>query len=121
LHSWQNQPIAWRDAEPGNRHSERYINTRQYSQRGRGRVGGFAILSADYPSLKTLRIHTPCYMSEVFGGGSMTFLNSVMGGFGVAAGVVTVLAISNGLSTYIFDGQTITQKVDARLGSGGSV
>ena len=49
----------------------------------------------------------------------MTFLNSVMGGFGVAAGVVTVLAISNGLSTYIFDGQTITQKVDARLGSGG--
>ena len=60
-------------------------------------------------------------MSEVFGGGSMTFFNSIAGGFGVAAGVVTVLAISNGLSTYLFDGQTITQKVDARLGSGGSV
>ena len=53
-------------------------------------------------------------------GESMTFGNSVLGGFGVAAGVVTVLAISNGLSTYIFDGQTITQKVDARIGSGGS-
>jgi len=51
----------------------------------------------------------------------MTFGNSVMGGFGVAAGVVTVLAVANGLSTYIFDGQTITQKVDARLGSGGAV
>jgi len=50
----------------------------------------------------------------------MTFVNSIMGGFGVAAGVVTVLAISNGLSTYLFDGQTITQKVDARLGSGGT-
>jgi len=79
------------------------------------------MLRADYPSLKTLRIHTPCYMSPVFGGGSMTFVNSIMGGFGVAAGVVTVLAISNGLSTYLFDGQTITQKVDARLGSGGAV
>lgn len=51
---------------------------------------------------------------------NMTFLNSVMGGFGVAAGVVTVLAISNGLSTYVFDGETITQKVDARIGNGGS-
>ena len=51
----------------------------------------------------------------------MTFFNSVAGGFGVAAGVVTVLAISNGLSTYIFDGQTITQKVDARIGNGGGV
>jgi len=51
----------------------------------------------------------------------MTFINSVMGGFGVAAGVVTVLAISNGLSTWVFDGQSITQKVDAKLGSGGSV
>ena len=60
-------------------------------------------------------------MSQLFGVGSMTFLNSVMGGFGVTAGVVTVLAISNGLSTYLFDGQTITQKVDARLGSGGAV
>ena len=60
-------------------------------------------------------------MGQVFGGGSMTFVNSIMGGFGVAAGVVTVLAISNGLSTYLFAGQTIPQKVDARLGSGGAV
>ena len=71
------------------------------------------------PYLRPLRIHTTCYMSQVSAVGSMTFLNSVMGGFGVAAGVVTVLAISNGLSTYIFDGQTITQKVDARLGGNG--
>ena len=51
----------------------------------------------------------------------MTFMNSVMGGFGVSVSVIAVLAISNGLSTWIFDGQTITQKVDARLGSGGAV
>ena len=121
MHSWQNQPTAFREAEPGNLHSVRYISTVQYVQRVRGRIGGFAIQRGDYPLLMTLRIHTPCYMSQVSAVGSMTFLNSVMGGFGVAAGVVTVLAISNGLSTYIFDGQTITQKVDARLGGGGSV
>ena len=46
----------------------------------------------------------------------MTFLNAVMGGFGVAAGVVTVLAISNGISTYIFDGQTLERKVAGRIG-----
>ena len=46
----------------------------------------------------------------------MTFLNAVMGGFGVAAGVVTVLAISNGISTYIFDGQTLESKVAGRIG-----
>ena len=49
----------------------------------------------------------------------MTFGNSLMGGFGVAAAVITVLSISNGLSTWIFDGQTITQKVDARIGGNG--
>jgi hypothetical protein len=48
----------------------------------------------------------------------MTFGNSLMGGFAVAATVITVLSISNGLSTYLFDGQTITQKVDARIGGG---
>ena len=51
----------------------------------------------------------------------MAFFNSVVGGFGVAASVLAVLAISNGLSTYLFDGQTITQKVDARLGNGGTI
>ena len=43
-----------------------------------------------------------------------------MAGFGVAAGVVTVLAISNGLSTYIFNGETLESKVNARIGNGGS-
>ena len=51
----------------------------------------------------------------------MTFLNSVAGGFGVAAAVVTVLAISDGLSTWIFDGQTISSKVAGRIGGGGGV
>ncbi len=46
----------------------------------------------------------------------MTFLNAVTSGFGVAAGVVTVLAISNGISTYIFDGQTLESKVAGRIG-----
>ena len=49
----------------------------------------------------------------------MTFFNSIMGGFGVAAAVVTVLAISDGLSTWIFDGQTISSKVNAKIGSNG--
>ena len=54
-------------------------------------------------------------------GESMTFLNSVAGGFGVAAAVVTVLAISDGLSTWIFDGQTISSKVAGRIGGAGGV
>ena len=49
---------------------------------------------------------------------SMTFINSVAGGFGVAAAVVTVLAISAGLSTWVFDGQTISSKVKGRIGGG---
>jgi len=51
LHSEQNQPTAFLDAEPGNLHSVRYISTVQYVQRVRGRVGGFAMLRADYPLL----------------------------------------------------------------------
>jgi len=51
----------------------------------------------------------------------MTFINSVAGGFGVAAAVVTVLAISDGLSTWIFDGQTISSKVAGRIGGAGGV
>ena len=95
----------------------------QYVQRVRGRVGGFAIHRAHYPLLmRGSDTYTLLYESDSRGRfDNMTFGNSVMGGFGVAAGVVTVLAVANGLSTYIFDGQTITQKVDARLGSGGAV
>tara|TARA_R100001594_G_C3848817_1_gene217901 strand:+ start:207 stop:359 length:153 start_codon:yes stop_codon:yes gene_type:complete len=48
----------------------------------------------------------------------MAFLNSMVGGFSVAFGVTAVLAIANGLSTYIFDGQTIQEKVDSKLGGG---
>jgi hypothetical protein len=48
----------------------------------------------------------------------MAFFNSLMAGFGVAAGVVTILAVSNGLSTYIFNGETLESKVNARVGGG---
>jgi len=50
----------------------------------------------------------------------MTFFNSILAGFGLSAGVLTVLAVSNGLSTYVFDGQTLQSKVNARIGSGGA-
>ena len=46
----------------------------------------------------------------------MTFINSVAGVFGVAAAVVTVIAISDGISTWIFDGQTISSKVQGKIG-----
>ena len=58
-------------------------------------------------------------MALVGGVCSMTFINSVAGGFGVAAAVVTVLAVSDGLSTWIFDGQTISSKVAGRIGGAG--
>jgi len=48
----------------------------------------------------------------------MTFVNSIVGGFGVAFGVLGVLAIANGLSTYVFSGATIQEKVNARVGGG---
>ena len=48
----------------------------------------------------------------------MTFVNSIAGGFGVAFSVLGVLAISNGLSSYIFSGQTLQEKVNARVGGG---
>ena len=46
---------------------------------------------------------------------NMAFLNSLAGGFGVAVGVLTVLAVSNGLSTWIFDGVTLEEKVVGRI------
>lgn len=48
----------------------------------------------------------------------MAFVNSVVGGFGVAFSVLAVLSIANGLSTYVFSGQTIQEKVNARVGGG---
>ena len=52
---------------------------------------------------------------------NMAFVNSLAGGFGVAVGVLTVLSVSNGLSTWIFDGQTISSKVAGRIGGAGGV
>ena len=46
----------------------------------------------------------------------MAFMSNVIGGFGVAFGVLGVLAIANGLSTYVFDGQSIQEKVNSRVG-----
>lgn len=48
----------------------------------------------------------------------MSFMNNVIGGFGVSFGVLGILAIANGLSTYVFDGQSIQEKVNARVGGG---
>ena len=48
----------------------------------------------------------------------MAFVNSIVGGFGVAFGVLGVLSIANGLSTYVFSGATIQEKVNARVGGG---
>ena len=46
----------------------------------------------------------------------MGFIDNVSGGFAVAFGVTAVIAIANGLSTYIFDGQTLSEKVNSRVG-----
>ena len=48
--------------------------------------------------------------------GSIMFLQNVSGGFMVAFGVLGVIAIANGLSTFIFDGQTLESKVKGRVG-----
>ena len=48
----------------------------------------------------------------------MTFVNSIAGGFGVAFGVLALLSIANGLSSYVLSGQTIQEKVNARVGGG---
>ena len=46
----------------------------------------------------------------------MALMSNVVGGFGVAFGVLGVLAIANGLSTYVFDGQSIQEKVNSKVG-----
>jgi len=45
----------------------------------------------------------------------MAALNSLAGGFGAAIFVLSVLSISNGLSTWIFDGATLEEKVIGRI------
>ena len=55
---------------------------------------------------------------EPLSGGSMGFIDNVSGGFAVAFGVTAVIAIANGLSTYVFDGQTLSSKVQGRIGGG---
>lgn len=44
------------------------------------------------------------------------FVQNVAGGFGVAFGVLGVLAIANGLSSYVLGGKTITESVNERVG-----
>tara|TARA_R100001163_G_C5055192_1_gene191670 strand:+ start:293 stop:445 length:153 start_codon:yes stop_codon:yes gene_type:complete len=46
----------------------------------------------------------------------MGFIDNVSGGFAVAFGVTAVIAIANGLSTYLFDGSTLSDKVKGRIG-----
>ena len=50
----------------------------------------------------------------------MGFIDNVSGGFAVAFVVTAVIAIANGLSTYIFDGSTLSDKVKGRIGGGSS-
>jgi hypothetical protein len=46
----------------------------------------------------------------------MTFLNSMYGGFALASSLYLIEGIGNGLSTYLFDGQTLGSKVEGFLG-----
>ena len=48
--------------------------------------------------------------------GSIMFLQNVSGGFMVAFGVLGVISISNGISTYLLDGQTLESKIKGRVG-----
>ena len=43
-------------------------------------------------------------------------IKPMLSGIALSATVLGVLSISNGLSTYIFNGQTLESKVKARLG-----
>ena len=49
----------------------------------------------------------------------MTFFNSVMAGVGVGFTVVMVIGIADGLSTYVFNGDTLSSKVKGRIGGNG--
>ena len=48
--------------------------------------------------------------------GAIMFLQNVSGGFMVAFGVLGVISISNGISTYLLDGQTLESKIKGRVG-----
>ena len=48
----------------------------------------------------------------------MTFFNSVVTGVGVGFSCVMVIGIADGLSTYIFNGETLSSKVKGRVGGG---
>ena len=62
-----------------------------------------------YVSIPCIKPHTPF-------AADMGFIDNVSGGFAVAFGVTAVIAIANGLSTYVFDGQTLSDKVTSRIG-----
>ena len=47
----------------------------------------------------------------------MTFFNRVLQGAGIGFSVVFVIAIADGLSSYVFAGETISQKVKGRIGA----
>ena len=51
----------------------------------------------------------------------MTFFNSMITGVGIGFSVVMVVGISDGLSTYLFNGETLSSKVQGRLGNGAGV
>lgn len=63
-------------------------------------------------------VSIPCIIPDTPFGWLMGFIDNVSGGFAVAFGVTAVIAISNGLSTFIFDGQTLSEKVKGRIGGG---
>ena len=44
------------------------------------------------------------------------FVQNIAGGFGIAFGVLGVLAVANGLSSYVLGGSTISEKVNERIG-----
>jgi|TARA_R100000482_G_scaffold37349_1_gene12780 hypothetical protein len=48
----------------------------------------------------------------------MSVIGNVTGGFMVAFSVLGVIAIADGLSSYLFNGETISQKVQAKVGGG---
>jgi hypothetical protein len=48
----------------------------------------------------------------------MSLVGNVTGGFMVSFSVLAVISIADGLSSYVFDGATISEKINARVGGG---
>ena len=46
----------------------------------------------------------------------MTMAQNFMGGVGVGFACVFIVAIADGLSTYLFDGQTLSSKIKGSMG-----